>query len=121
MPDGNIREPGSRDPYPQESVICRFGDSDSLVPGVFISSEEVECMSPPLQIQGDIEDESTSQKKTAFVVLEVSFMEVQTSPAPVFNSGTVWLRQCLSYPRRGPASGGTKVLVRGENLSVHHS
>ena len=101
--------------YARRGVLCKFGDALTLVVGTFLSTSEVECVSPSIKSQSSTQPAKILMK--AFVTVEISF-----NGGSDFTSSGIqfWYRPISTVtnvvPSRGPVRGGTKVLVSGMNF-----
>ena len=127
--------------YSNNNVLCKFGDASALIVGVYISNTELECVSPSIMQQAPDTAPETADTNTningntrntrntrdtmeAYVTLEVSFnggIDFTQSDLQFWYRPTPEVRSVL--PMRGPASGGTSIIVTGIHFerSLHLS
>lgn len=84
------------------TLACRFGHT-SIVPAVFVSDEEMECIAPPAAEPGR-------------VVVEITVNAIDYTSDGNFFTYTLAPVLLFATPDSGSASGGTAVLLEGVNF-----
>ncbi len=91
-----------------DGIHCKFGDA--IVPAVWYSAEEVLCTSPAL-------DSSFNHVVSNYVPVEVTFNDQDYTSSGVLFEYHPQLLVYGVYPHHGPAAGGTRVLIFGQNFA----
>jgi len=112
-----------RQGYARKGVLCKFGDSNKFIVGVYLSASELECVSPSASVQSSAGVASSTARNAATSNMKI-FVSVEVS----FNGGIDFTQSGLQFwyrpepfvysvvPDRGPARGGTRIIVSGINF-----